>query len=80
MYIIENPSFVSRSINSPAFAASMGAARLGLYCAKNYYNHAEFLSLGEDGIIIDLGVSLAPGRYHSKAALALKDTLFEVLS
>ena len=69
---------------SAFLAASMGAAGLGLaftyYCAKNYYNHAEFLSLGEDGIIIDLGVSLAPGRYHSKAALALKDTLFEVLS
>ena len=69
---------------SAFLAASMGAAGLGLaftyYCAKSYYNNAEFLSLGEDGIIIDLGVSLAPGRYHSKAALALKDTLFEVLS
>ena len=59
------------------------ASGLGLaftyYCAKNYYRDAEFLSLGEEGTIIDLGVSLAPGRYHSKAALALHDTLFKVL-
>ena len=68
---------------SAFFAASMGAAGLGLaftyYCAKNYYSHAEFLSLGEEGTIINLGVSLAPGRYHSKATLALKKVLFETL-
>ncbi len=69
---------------SAFLAASMGAAGLGLaftyYCAKNYYSHAEFLSLGEEGTLIDLGVSLAPGRYHSRAAIALKDTLIDVLS
>lgn len=68
---------------SAFFAASMGAAGLGLaftyYCAKNYYAEAEFLSLGEEGTIIDLGVSLAPGRYHSKAALELKAVMFKVL-
>ena len=68
---------------SAFLAASMGAAGLGLaftyYCAKNYYSHAEFLSLGEEGTIIDLGVSLAPERYHSKAAIALKETLSQVL-
>ncbi len=65
---------------SAFFAASMGAAGLGLaftyYCAKNYYSHAEFLSLGEN---INLGLCLAPGRYHSKAAAALEDTMFHVL-
>ena len=68
---------------SAFLAASMGASGLGLaftyYCARNYYSNAEFLSLGEDGTIIDLGVSLAPERYHSKAAIALKETLFQVL-
>ena len=68
---------------SAFMAASMGAAGLGLaftyHCARNYYSHAEFLSLGEEGTIIDLGVSLAPGRYHSRAAIALQKTLFQVL-
>ena len=69
---------------SAFFAASMGAAGLGLaftyYCAAAAYPDAEFLSLGEEGTIIDLGVSLAPGRYHSKAAIALRDVMFGVLS
>ena len=68
---------------SAFFAASLGAAGLGLaftyYCARNAYPEAVFLSLGEEGAIIDLGVCLAPGRYHSKAALALRETLFSVL-
>ncbi len=68
---------------SAFMAASMGAAGLGLaftyYCAQNYYSHAEFLSLGEEGTIIDLGVTLAPERYHSKAALALRNTMLKVL-
>lgn len=68
---------------SAFFAASMGAAGLGLaftyYCARHSYPQAEFLSLGEDGKTLELGVSLAPGRYHSKAALALKDVIFQVL-
>ena len=38
-----------------------------------------FLSLGAESAFIDLGIALPPGRYHSKAALAFKDTLKEVL-
>ena len=68
---------------SAFFAASLGAAGLGLaftyYCSSNAYSEAVFLSLGEEGAIIDLGVCLAPGRYHSKAAIALRETLFRVL-
>ena len=68
---------------SAFMAASMGAAGLGLaftyYCARNYYSQAEFLSLGEEGTIIDLGISFAPGRYHSKAAVKLRDIIFRVL-
>lgn len=64
-------------------AASMGARGLGLaftyYCARSAYHDAVFLSLGEEGTIIGLGVCLAPGRYHSKASLALRDTMFRVL-
>lgn len=64
-------------------AASMGAAGLGLaftyYCAKRAYPDAEFLSLGEEGTLVDLGVCLAPGRYHSKAAVALMEVMMRVL-
>ena len=68
---------------SAFFAASMGAAGLGLaftyYCARAAYPEAEFLSLGEEGTLVDLGVSLAPGRYHSKAAIALCEVMTRVL-
>ena len=69
---------------SAFFAASMGAAGLGLAftysCARYAYPEAEFLSLGHDGKILELGVSLAPGRYHSKASIVLKEILLNVLS
>ena len=68
---------------SAFFAASLGAAGLGLaftyYCAGRAYPEAEFLSVGEEGTIIELGVCLSPGRYHSKAAEALRETMFNVL-
>ena len=68
---------------SAFMAASLGAAGLGLaftyYCAERAYPEAEFMSLGENGTIIELGVCLAPGRYHSKAALALRETMISVL-
>ena len=68
---------------SAFFAASLGAAGLGLaftyYCARSAYPDAVFSSLGEEGTIIDLGVSLAPGRYHSKAAEALQATMISEL-
>ena len=46
---------------------------------KAAYPDAEFLSLGEEGTLVDLGVSLAPGRYHSKAAIALCEVMTRVL-
>ena len=67
---------------SAFFAAALGAAGLGLaftyYCARRAYPEAEFLSLGEDGII-ELGICLPPGRYHSRAAIALRETMIDVL-
>ena len=64
-------------------SAAMGAAGLGLaftyYSSRHYFRNAEFLSLGAESAFIDLGIALPPGRYHSKAALAFKDTLKEVL-
>ena len=64
-------------------AAAMGAAGLGLaftyYSSRHYFRNAEFLSLGKESTFIDLGIALPPGSYHSRAALALKDTLMEVL-
>ena len=49
------------------------------YSSRHYFRNAEFLSLGAESAFIDLGIALPPGRYHSKAALAFKDTLKEVL-
>ena len=68
---------------SAFIAATLGAEGLGLaftyYCARTCFPDAEFLSLGEEGTLVDLGVCLAPGRYHSKAALALRETMIRVL-
>ena len=68
---------------SAFIAATLGAEGLGLaftyYCAKTCFPEAEFLSLGEEGTLVDLGVCLAPGRYHSKAAIALGDVMARVL-
>ena len=68
---------------SAFFAAAMGAAGLGLaftyYSSHHYYHNAEYLSLGEDGTFLELGLAMPPGRYHSKAALALRDVMIRVL-
>lgn len=65
------------------FAAAMGAEGQGLaftyYSSRRYFHDAVFLGLGDDAPSIELAVALSPGRYHSRAALALKDTLFSVL-
>ena len=64
---------------SAFMAASMGAYGLGLaftyYSSRHYYRNAEYLSLGEDGSFLELGLAMMPGRYHSKAAVALKETM-----
>lgn len=68
---------------SAFMAASLGAAGLGLsftyYSSRHYYQNAEFISLGEDGKYLELGLAMPPGSYHSKAALALKNTMMELL-
>lgn len=65
------------------FAAAMGAEGQGLaftyYSSRRYFHDAVFLSLKKDAPFIELAVALSPGRYHSKASLALKKMLFEVL-
>ena len=68
---------------SAFFAASLGAAGLGLaftyYSSHHAYPNAQFLSLGKEGRFLDLGLALPPGRYHSKAAMALRDMMLQVL-
>lgn len=68
---------------SAFFAAAMGAAGLGLaftyYSSHHYYQNAEYLSLGDDGTFLELGLAMPLGRYHSKAALALQDVMLRVL-
>ena len=65
------------------FAAAMAAEGQGLaftyYSSRRYFHDAVFLSIGKDAPSIELAVALSPGRYHSKAALALRDVLFDVL-
>ena len=65
-------------------AAALAAAGHGLaftyYSSRHYFRDAHFLSLGSDGASAELAAALAPGRYHSKAALALQEVLLKVLS
>ena len=65
------------------FAAAMAAEGQGLaftyYSSRMYFHDAVFLGIQPEAPSIDLAVALAPGRYHSKAALALRDTIFDVL-
>ena len=65
-------------------AAALAAAGHGLaftyYSSRHYFRDAHFLSLGSDGAFVELAAALAPGRYHSKAALALQEVLLKVLS
>ncbi len=69
---------------SVLLASSLGAAGQGLaftyYSSRHYFRNAEFLSLGKDGSTIEIATALTPGRYHSKAALALDRIMHEVLS
>lgn len=50
------------------------------YSSRHYFRDAKFLSLGADGASVGLATALPPGRYHSKAALALQEVLLKVLS
>ena len=65
-------------------AAALAAAGHGLaftyYSSRHYFRDAKFLSLGADGASVGLATALPPGRYHSKAALALQEVLLKVLS
>ena len=69
---------------SALMAAALGAAGHGLaftyYSSRHYFRNAKFLSLGADGASVGLATALPPGRYHSKAALALQEVLLKVLS
>ena len=69
---------------SALMAAALGAAGHGLaftyYSSRHYFRNAKFLSLGAEGASVGLATALPPGRYHSKAALALQEVLLKVLS
>jgi len=64
-------------------AATMAEAGLGLaftyYSARRYFKDAVMLSLGEAGTSIQLAMAMPPGKYHSRAAKALRDAFFQVL-
>lgn len=63
-------------------AVSMAQEGLGL--AFTYYSYTEpsrdavFLSIGEKGIYLDLGLASPASEYHSKAAQALEAVIREV--
>lgn len=63
-------------------AISMALECLGL--AFTYYSYAEpskdsvFLSVGEQGVFLNLGLASPVGEYHSKAAKALEEVIREI--
>ncbi len=68
---------------SALFSASIGASGRSLaftyYTSRHYFHNAEFLAIDDEFLSIDLGIALPPGRYHSKAAQALRDVFFRIL-
>ncbi len=77
------PETYNDTLTAP-FSAAMGAAGLGLaftyYSARHTYQNAEFLSLGKDGRFLDLGIAMPRGQYHSRACLAFRNVLLDILS
>lgn len=67
---------------SAFLAASMAASGLGVaftyYCSHRFFSNAKYISLGKERIVFQLGIVLPPGRYHSRAALALRNTILEI--
>lgn len=65
------------------FAAAMGAEGQGLaftyYSSRRYFHDAVFLEIEGDAPSVELAVALSPGRYHSRASLALKETIYDIL-
>lgn len=65
-----------------ALAVSMASAGMGL--AFTYYSYAEptpdsvFLSVGEAGVFLDLGLARSPCAYYSRAAAALEGVVREI--
>ena len=66
---------------SAFLSASMAASGQGIaftyYCSHRFFTGANYISLGKDRILFDLGIALPPGRYHSRATLALRDTILD---
>lgn len=69
---------------SALMAASMATSGIGLaftyYSSRHYFRNGRFLSLGKHGSSIRLGLALSPSHYHSKASLALRDTIEKVMT
>ena len=65
-----------------ALAVSMASEGLGL--AFTYYSHAEptkdsiFLSIGETGVFLDLGLAYPSTEYYSRASEALESIIREI--
>jgi DNA-binding transcriptional LysR family regulator len=64
-------------------AASMARAGLGLaftyHSCADPYDDTVYLSIGEDGIFLDLALAYPYSTYHSKAAVALAEVAKETL-
>ncbi len=72
------PKVCNDNLTAP-FAAAMARAGLGLAftyrsCLENYPD-IHYLSIGKQGVYLDLGTAYPPGHYRSKAALALERQL-----
>lgn len=76
------PRVVNGNLTAP-FAAAMARAGLGLsftYAScREPSKGMRYLSIGREGVYLDLALTSPPGHYRSKAALALERQLIRVL-
>ena len=76
------PRVVNGNLTAP-FAAAMALSGLGLsftYAScREPLKGARYLSIGKEGVFLDLALASPPGHYRSKAALALERQLIRVL-
>ena len=74
------PKVCNANLTAP-FAASMARAGLGLAftyrsCIE-YKDGARYYSIGENGVYLQLALASPPGRYRSKAAIALEKQILQ---
>lgn len=72
------PKVCNANLTAP-FAVAMARAGLGLAftygSCKDAYLDVSYISIGREGVYLDLALAFPPGHYHSKAAMALEQQI-----